>query len=1121
MTFPAINLDIHAALDLNGDGTYEEDITSYVMVRNSSGRVRIQRGAQAEGSDTEPDQLELVLDNRDGRFSPRNPNGAYYGSIGRNTDIQLWVEEGDRYLKIYGSGDRITTPDAAVLDVTGDIDVRVDISFEGQAPQSQELIGKRAGAGQISWYMLRNTSGSISFAWTEDGTNLKFYDGTVAFPWPSNKRVALRATLDVNNGSGGYTVTYYWAPTIDDDWIQFDQEITTSATTSIFSSTAALEIGDLTDSISNPPVGRIHAAEVYSGIDGTLVANPDLRIQTAGASSFADTTSSPRTWTVVDDAEIDNKKIRFTGQVSEWPVEWDTSGNDIYTSITANGILRQLDTGRRPLESNLVRSIPTDTSCTAYWPMEETQGATKFGSALPGGTPLSFTLFDLAQDDGCFGSKPLPTMRNTANIWGRAGASAVPAAEGEFHGECIFKLDTLPATEATIIQFRGSGTIAVWALRIKDGFANILGSDQDGTLTVNQDIALTSSDVEGKFCRYQIFGEQSGGNVNWTTRIVVVDEGDAVDFSSSYAGTAGRLVAVSGGQPYYGTGTEGMTLGHIAIFDLADRTAFNNADHGYNGETTNSRFIRLASEEGFEFEVIDWDVDNLSEALGHQRPDSLLNILREAELTDGGVLLGARDFKRIKYRDRGSLTNQPIWQSFDYETDIMPGLLPIDDDRYLRNDVTIVPEFGSTARYEVTDGRLSTQSAPDGVGPYPAQFNINNYDEDRSIHHASWRAHLGTVDEARFPQITFNLARNPELINALTWLDVGDRFTVTNVPAKLMYNDLDLIIVGYEEMIHQRDWTITFTCRPYAPFAVAILDDDTLGRLDTTASETVASITSSATSVDVYASDGPTWTRDDSEDGFDANIGGERVTVTQISGTAEDDFSDTQSDTWGSADVGGSWTNTGGSATDFDKTSGRGTHTLTSTNVARISTLAASLADCDMIVDIQSSALATGSFQAGALVARYTDANNLYMARLAFNTDQTITLTLRKRVASVETELDTFILGPVHAANTDIRLRFKIDGSSLYAMAWNPSSVVVPLAWQVEATDTAITAAGGVGVRSILNTGNTNTNPLIRYDNFVVTNPTRWTITRSVNGVVKAPSAGTDVRLWQPAIISL
>jgi hypothetical protein len=30
-----------------------------------------------------------------------------------------------------------------------------------------------------------------------------------------------------------------------------------------------------------------------------------------------------------------------------------------------------------------------------------------------------------------------------------------------------------------------------------------------------------------------------------------------------------------------------------------------------------------------------------------------------------------------------------------------------------------------------------------------------------------------------------------------------------------------------------------------------------------------------------------------------------------------------------------------------------------------------------------------------------------------------------------------------------------------------------------------------------------------------------FTVTRSVNGVVKSQAAGTDVRLWQPMILSL
>jgi hypothetical protein len=70
------------------------DITSYVMVRDDSGNISISRGRKDEGSTTEQSTCQMTLNNRDGRWSPRYPSGAYYGAIGRNTPVRISVPNG-------------------------------------------------------------------------------------------------------------------------------------------------------------------------------------------------------------------------------------------------------------------------------------------------------------------------------------------------------------------------------------------------------------------------------------------------------------------------------------------------------------------------------------------------------------------------------------------------------------------------------------------------------------------------------------------------------------------------------------------------------------------------------------------------------------------------------------------------------------------------------------------------------------------------------------------------------------------------------------------------------------------------------------------------------------------
>jgi len=333
---------------------------------------------------------------------------------------------------------------------------------------------------------------------------------------------------------------------------------------------------------------------------------------------------------------------------------------------------------------------------------------------------------------------------------------------------------------------------------------------------------------------------------------------------------------------------------------------------------------------------------------------------------------------------------------------------------------------------------------------------------------------------------------------------------------------LDLMVQGYTETLDQYTWEITYNCTPYSPWNISHTDDDTYGKADTAGSELTEALTTGETDVDVLTTSGPVWTTDDTEFPFDVRAGGEVWSVTDITSAAEDDFSDTVSNGWGAADIGGSWTTSGGIASDYAVGSGYGSHTLTSVNVARFTTLTAAAADCDITCDIATDALATGASIQGSLVARMTDASNLYMARLSFTPSPTngIDMSLRKIVSGSETLLTSYTTGFTHVAGTFYRLRLQLDGTSLRMKLWQLTAWE-PSGWQLETTDSALTAAGSYGCRSMAATGNTNVNPAVRYDNFEVVNPQTFTVTRSVNGVVKTHTAGTSVRLAYPAIVAL
>lgn len=200
---------------------------------------------------------------------------------------------------------------------------------------------------------------------------------------------------------------------------------------------------------------------------------------------------------------------------------------------------------------------------------------------------------------------------------------------------------------------------------------------------------------------------------------------------------------------------------------------------------------------------------------------------------------------------------------------------------------------------------------------------------------------------------------------------------------------------------------------------------------------------------------------------------------------------------------------------------GRGLVSLTSINVSRYSLITAPSADVDLTATVSTDMLAISGSHLPSLVARYADTGNMYLARLDLTGTQTVLLTIRKRVAATETSLIQFNTDLTHAANRRFGVRFQLVGTTLRAKAWYAGQAEPP-DWQLVTTDTSFSAAGQIGMRSILSSLNTNTLPVtVSWGDFSVAGPQQFTVTRAVNGIVKSQSSGEDVRLAVPTISTL
>lgn len=818
----------------------------------TEGGVTITRGRSSEGGAIEQGTCTLTLNNAGGKFSPRKPTSPYYGLIGRNTPLRVSVRAGSTFLDIPdNTACRAKVLDAAVLDITGDLDVRADLTPAGWAGSwtngFYEVMGKwDGGTGNRSWRLNVFESGLITFAWSADGSAFLQAASTQPVPFGPGRRGAIRATIDVNNNIGGYTVTFYYADTISGTWVQLGSPtVTTAGTTSIFSGTAELQVGDIT-SVGFPNIARrYHAAEVRNGIGGTVVANPIFSAQTIGATSFTD--GAGRSWTIEGGASLTNKRIRFVGEVSEWPPRWHASGGDQRVTIQASGILRRLNQGAAPLDSTLRRRIPSEPSILAYWPMEEGSDATQAYSPIKGVRPMAVDGVDWASDDSLAGSSALPTIQDAGTLNGIIPAPA--GASTSWHGEFIFKCDAGPATARTILNWYTSGTVRQWRLMLDSGGAQLRGYDVDGTEIVTDLTPLTALGVFGAWARWKLYATQNGGNIDWVTAWVPIG-GAGGQKNGSVAGTVGRLTSVASGG--WHADLEGVRIGHVSAFSAANILIYNNADIAFTGETAGDRMDRLRTEESLPLAVYGYTPDQVP--LGPQRPNALLDTLQAAADADGGVLYEARDVAALRYRDRISQYNQTAALALTYgQPGLAPPFEPVDDDRSVRNDRTVVRDGGSSARATLDTGALSTQAPPNGVGRYDDSVTLSLATDDQCEDQAGWRLWLGTWDEARYPSVHVSLTKAAAsgLIDPATAVDIRDKVTISNPPDSLPPDPISLLVEGYTEVITPTTWDITYVCSPAGPWNVGVADDPVLGRADTDGSTLTSAVTSTATSFSV------------------------------------------------------------------------------------------------------------------------------------------------------------------------------------------------------------------------------------------------------------------------------
>lgn len=190
------------------------------------------------------------------------------------------------------SGSYLSTPDAAVLDITGDLELVACIRASSYTPAGGLDICAKWGGTQQSWQWSHMPAGTMRFRYSPDGTTTNSVTSTVAMSVTDGEYIWVKVTLDVDNGAGGRDVKFYTASGTYLDsptWVQLGATVTTAGTTSIFSGTSVLAIGSASNGTGNMFSGSIYRLIVRNAIGSGGVFDYDAReILTHGQATVLD-----------------------------------------------------------------------------------------------------------------------------------------------------------------------------------------------------------------------------------------------------------------------------------------------------------------------------------------------------------------------------------------------------------------------------------------------------------------------------------------------------------------------------------------------------------------------------------------------------------------------------------------------------------------------------------------------------------------------------------------------------------------------------------------------------------------------------------------------------------------
>lgn len=555
-----------------------------------------------------------------------------------------------------------------------------------------------------------------------------------------------------------------------------------------------------------------------------------------------------------------------------------------WTETLGAGPLMRVGGWTEPIKSAMTRKLLT-MNLVDLWTLEDPRDGQQISN--PYGTDALFNNNGLGDQESPAGGSTSYKLNGNARVTGLWNPNGpVDAWQIAF----CFKLPKLPSSSYVALMSIAVGNDAdtgqIWTVFANDArYRLTIFQSQGLTGTVIVDsTAVYSGASPDKWVGIRLQGSTSAGTLSWGL-------GWMTEGSTAPIGIAGSIaedffdkpsdwsIAASPGDELDGSSWAYVYSCQGLLPDLAG-TSVGAAFGGYRGETTGARFLRLCTEEGLTATV----EGTSDEAMGAQRPDTFIELLKEIRDTDGGLLVDDRTQLGLYLRSRKSIYSQAVDLALTFGNNVGPPLKPILDNLNTHNLVTVNNRSGGTVAAQDSTSAMGSANPPAGVGKQKQDIDVNVLLASRLNDIAAWWLRIGTVPDVRYSSVTVDLDANPSLEATAVAIKAGDRITIASLDPDV----IDLLVIGtLDRRDDQKRRKVTFTCVPYRQYDIAIYQVDgatptaAMKRYDSRTSVTNTTLNTTVGTIVVKFTDiRDAWSTTSVP--YDWAIAGERVRVTAM-----------------------------------------------------------------------------------------------------------------------------------------------------------------------------------------------------------------------------------------------